>query len=202
MVQQPAQFQQTCNGTAVDIKPTNSDVVLRVPCGVFGDILGTIHTDHSRFAHLVKQDECIVGPVFEFHMDHRKDSSTPSGPFSLEIPLIQMKNKSINVHVEDTQTGRRSTFKTDHRDKKVEISTSHQCRVMISTADSLCCWKTLKILVFSKMVEPEKRGNLPWADIHVYLVSLFTDLREHQQHLQVYSSPLKFNQFFQLIPSN
>ena len=62
------QIVEIIHGSAVTIQALHSDVILHVPDGVYGIILGNIHADHWRFRHLVGRDDCIISPISEFDL--------------------------------------------------------------------------------------------------------------------------------------
>ena len=78
----------------VTIQALHSDIILHVPDGVYGVILGNIHTDHWRFRHLVPERDCIIGPMCEFHF---KGSEIPSrARFRILVPHI-VTNVAANL---------------------------------------------------------------------------------------------------------
>lgn len=79
------------DGKEYVIQAENSDVKLHVPKGVKGLLLGNIHTDISRFSHLIPRNDCLIGPICEFSLHPVKDHPVmnPKGEkFCLQIPHI------------------------------------------------------------------------------------------------------------------
>ncbi len=81
------------------IMPKDSDVILQVADGVHGILLGNIHTDLSKFAHLVKDTECIVSPVCDLHVKFTKGSKQNRKPFRLLIPHIMKEDLELEEEI-------------------------------------------------------------------------------------------------------
>ena len=64
-----------------------------------------LHTDHSKFADLVPVQECIVGPVCEYHVQYKPGYGT----FILQIPHIVENNKEakekLKIQIQERQDG-------------------------------------------------------------------------------------------------
>ena len=67
------QIVKVLRGFPCTIMPRNSRVILHMPEGYHGVLLGNVHENFEMFKHLVKATDCIVSPMceFEFHcFDH------------------------------------------------------------------------------------------------------------------------------------
>ena len=96
------QIVEIVHGSAVTIQALHSDVILHVPDGVYGIILGNVHTDHWRFRHLVPENDCIIGPMCEFHV---KGSKIPCARFRIQVPHIVSDIKRVRDYLKVRHMG-------------------------------------------------------------------------------------------------
>ena len=178
------------HGSAVTIQAAQSDVILHVPDGVYGIILGNIHTDHWRFRHLVSEKDCIIGPICEYFF---KGSEIPGeARFNMQVPHIVQDihriGKTIKVkcrhegffsHAEALSRRKNPNmpyFKFNNQ--HVEIYTPHFCQFFITAEGINCCSKRAAMLAFSKM---ELSESGPLAKTALYFGSanlMFKDYRQ------------------------
>ena len=177
------------------IQALHSDVILHVPGGVYGIILGNIHTDHWRFRHLVHEKECIISPICEFHF--HGSSTHPKPKFRLLIPHIvrdiEKTGRYIQVKLQVKQgdilqkakhfiseapiaTGD-VLYKT--HDSYIEILTDHFTKFIVTAEEIECCCHSAVVLVFSRL---DRESSPTIADIRIRFASL---LYEKQDYLQV-----------------
>ncbi len=213
LVKQEVQIIQPVNGTAMTVQAPNSDVILLVPRGVHGVILGTIHTDHSRFAHLVHQGECIVSPICEFQVINVGDSKQEY-LFRLQMPHIIQNLEAARdlMRVQVLKEGQKPYYATNLSSikhpseltntetmlfnvvgKYVEIFSKHFCKILVSAEEVECC-KRVNMLVFSQLLSRPKT----MASVEVYFTSMHTTI---QDYLQVYTALLLFLGFILLLIS-
>ena len=177
------------------ILPSNSDVVLHVPDGVCGILLGNIEIDLSQFAHLVRQKECIVGPVCDLHVEYIKYIKADRKPFRLQIPHIldesELATSQIRVQIWEKSSQKiTNALPVDMRqdilpaiqqskplflvnNSCVEVFKQHFSAIIISAEAASClCWKRLNLLVFSRMDPPNP--SFPVANMEIYLTAVMS----------------------------
>ena len=190
---------QVVQGAAMTVQAPNSDVILLVPPGIHGVILGTIHTDHSSFAHLAHEWECIVSPICEFQVVDL--SETPQQEyFRLQVPHIIQDIKAardkIRVQLlsnddEDTKNAKNllglqkaaedNQVKFSVVGKYVEIFTRHFSRIVVSAEGIDHCCRQVKMLVFSKLIPPMVKRPKPRANAVVFFTSSFAEISDYLQ---------------------
>ena len=193
MLRQRVQIVEFIHGSAVTIQALNSDVILHVPDGVYGIILGNIHADHWRFRHLVPENDCIIGPMCEFHF---KGSAIPVGArFRILVPHIVTNVVANLAHIKvQHQRANHEAFvdafptpKFPPQDSKavyynvetehIEISSPHFCKFLVTAEAINCCSRSVEMLVFSKMVP----GSEPFADVRFYFGSPHFKYEDYRQ---------------------
>ncbi len=187
------------NGSARIIQAPNSDVILHVPDGVHALIQGNIHTDHSKFALLVADTECIVSPVCEYNIQYHSGHQSPREPYKLQVPHIvkdPIARKRIKVQVQENPDQKLqdalkageipedliNTVKMFYTVKKnyVEIFTNHFCNIVVTTDHIECCGKSVRMMVFSRMINPDS-SLLPRADVDVQFASVHSEIQDYEQ---------------------
>ena len=194
------------HGSAVTIQALHSDVILHVPDGVYGIILGNIHTDHWRFRHLVPENDCIISPICEFHF--HGSNTQPKPKFTLLIPHIvvniertsqyikvkfQMKQGEVLQKAKHFTLGAPVTagevfYKTHNG--YIEILTDHFTKFFVTAKEIECCCHSALVLVFSKM-NCESDPHI--ADVGVCFASLHYKTQDYLQVSRI--TPL--NVFYQ-----
>ena len=81
------------HGSSATIHALHANVILHVPEGVFGIILGNVHTNFRTFSHLVQEADCIISPMCEFEL-HNYDDIPRSAWYTIQVPHI-VKNTTI-----------------------------------------------------------------------------------------------------------
>ena len=75
------------DGSAATIKARHSEVILHIPKGVYGIILGNVYTALSQLKHLVGPNDTIIGPICVFELHRYKD--IPKGAwYKIQVPHI------------------------------------------------------------------------------------------------------------------
>ncbi len=190
---------EVLQGAAMTVKEPYSDVILHVPSGVHGILYGMIHTDHSQFADLVPDEDCIVGPTYECHIQYKPGYGPPKEPFLLQIPHIvdNIYDADIGVQVQRDQNGMpQDALKAGEcphnlataakvfysiKGNHVDIFTREFSKFSLK-AKANCCCNEINLAVFSKMIPPSTTGPgepLPEADIRVYLSSKTAKIKDY-----------------------
>ena len=177
------QIVEIIHGSAVTIQALFSDVILHVPDGVYGIILGNIHTNHWRYTSNVHENDCIIGPVCEF--DLSKGSKIPSeAMFRIQVAHIARQTSDIKkirvkrvqqnecFEIQPFSRGQLSTdvdayFKANSR--YVDIYTHHFSDYIIYAEERNCCGQSIAMIGFSKMDEDESD---PMATVILYFCSI------------------------------
>ena len=186
------QIVEIIHGSAVTIQALHSDVILHVPDGVYGVILGNIHTDHWRFRHLVGKDDCIISPICQFHF--HGSEITSASRFGLQVPHnvkhINQVQAKIRVnhgklsprYMETALPFSRELNSTDVfyacYPRHIEVSSPHFSGFLISAEGVNCCAGSAVMLAFS-MIEPSEVG--PVANIATYFCSSHHILNGYRQ---------------------
>ena len=82
------------HGRLCTISPLHSRVILYVPEGCHGVILGNVLENFENFNHLVNESDSIVGPICEFEF-HSYDDIPRGAWIKIEVPHI-VKNPKVH----------------------------------------------------------------------------------------------------------
>ena len=177
------QIVEIIHGSAVTIQALHSDVILHVPDGVYGIILGNIHTNHWKFTNFVHEDDCIIGPICKF--DLSKGSKIPKETmFRIQVAHIARqtshigrirvkrgrKNEFLAIHPfsrSQLSTDVDAYFKANRR--YVDIYTHHFSDFIIYAEERNCCGQSIAMIGFSSMDEDESD---PMATVILYFCSI------------------------------
>ena len=193
MLKQRVRIVEIIHGSAVTIQALHSDVILHVPDGVYGIILGNIHTDHWKFKRLVPKNDCIIGPMCEFHFH---GSEIPVGArFRILVPHIVTNVAANMAHIKVKHQGVSHAAFVDafptpaypRHDLKIvyyevntdyiEISSPHFCKFLVTAEAINCCSRSVEMLVFSKMIV----GSASYADVRFYFGSPHFKYQDYRQ---------------------
>ena len=191
-----AQIVEIIHGSAVTIQVLHSNVILHVPDGVYGIVLGNIHTDHWRFKHLVKDTDCIIGPICDYHLFDSSRKASKRKNFIIEVPHIVKNIDEVNGKMEVMRQADGSSVLTAVQPllsegnaepnkafyavekNHIKISTPHFSRYIVTAKGINCCSGSAQILVFSKMV---MTAGQPLFYVNIYLGSLHYSIQDYTQ---------------------
>ena len=198
------QIVEIVHGSAVTIQALLSDVILHVPDGVYGVILGKLHTDYWRFGSLVDENDCIISPMYQFYW---KGSEIPLGKrFIIEIPHIvkdifkianqiqvihKHEGSSVQAKVLTENPNPTETYYTLSQ-RRVKIYTPHFCKFLVTAKGTECCSESMTLMAFAKMKSTESG---PMATVVVYFCSsLFMEEghRKVRNHHTVFRNQFHF----------
>ena len=75
------------HGLATEIRARHSEVILHVPEGVYGIILGNVYSTLWRLSHLVRENDTVISPMCEFELHSYMD--IPKGAwYKIQVPHI------------------------------------------------------------------------------------------------------------------
>ena len=182
------QIVEIIHESAVTIQALHSDVILHVPDGVFGIILGNIETDHWKLRNLVDVEDCIIAPICEYVIWYRstKKTSKLHAIFKIQIPHILENIPDIRDNiVVKRQSGSlpptpvkmvssevepqylpEAFFNCDER--WINIFTNHFTKFVSVVKGLKCCTKSAQMMVFSKLLPTI---DMPIADINLLFAS-------------------------------
>ena len=88
---------QVLRGRPCTIVPQNSQVILHVPEGLLGVILGNVYENIKTLNYLVKETDCIVSPMCEFEL-HSIDAFRQGVLVKIQVPHI-VKNPNVREKI-------------------------------------------------------------------------------------------------------
>ena len=81
------QIVKILHGRPCIITPRQTQVILHLPEGLHGIILGNVHKNFDTFRHCVEKNDSIVGPMCEFEF-HSYDDIPEGAWVKIEVPHI------------------------------------------------------------------------------------------------------------------
>ena len=169
-------------GFPCTIRPRNSRVILHMPKGYHGVLLGNVYENFKMFKHLVKENDYIVSPMCEFEFHRYLDIS--QGTFiKIEVPHI-VKNSKMEGRIRVISRDRYQDcieyaqklepeeelpdcdnmyFRLNER--HIEIFTHHFSQFIVYAEnssleeivmDNNCCNRCVEILVFEKLARDHR----------------------------------------------
>ena len=195
------------HGSPCTIAPHHSRVILRVPKGCHGIILGNIHKNFKISNHLVKESDCIVSPMCEFEF-HSYDDIPEGAWIKIEVPHI-VKNLDIASKIRVISRDRYQKC-TEYAQKLepeqepydyeniyyrfgesyLEIFTHHFSQFIVfaenTTLDEVMdkhnlhsCSKNVELLIFTKWIQNYASG--PLLEVSLNMCSLQHEEKDYRQ---------------------
>ena len=181
------------SGESCLIQGNNSDVILHVPPGIHGAILANIHSNYNMFNHHIPRQDCLLGPICEYHLERTMEIPYPNGAkFRIQLPHvvrdIQKIRKFVRVRhgrirseaslevenqLMDSQDG---DVAYDIDDEHIEIHTTHFSGFIVTAECIKCCGTSANALLFgslSNILDAE-----PLATLKVYFSSLHSEIKD------------------------
>ena len=187
------QIVEIIHGSAVTIQALHSDVIVHVPDGVYGIILGNIHTDPWRFRYFVSEKDCIIAPICEFFFKSSSDCGLPSGArFHFQAPHVvehvahltqtlkvsyrHSRNQNFQEikHITHAHVGHSSPT-CYFESRVVHIFTRHFTEFLITSEGINHCSGSAEMMIFSKM---NTKSQKPIADISIHMGSLLYQMED------------------------
>ncbi len=146
-----------------------------MPGGFHGVLLGKIHTDHWNYQHLVNKEDCIISPVWQFHL-FSKEPTKPRKPKQQQTGRFHIKVPHIVQNISSVVANAIQVYKLDNADKKTEtlhclrlgqspnripgtsfgvdakyvhIFARHFCKFLVKAEAIVCCSRSAGMFVFS-----------------------------------------------------
>ena len=99
-------------GDAVTLQDPHSDVYVDIPAGIKGTVWQKIHTEFSRFLHIVPGEECFIGPVVELHLKPFPDEESGQRQYRIKIPhCLQTEEERSSVKVRSGDLAKKIPFR-------------------------------------------------------------------------------------------
>ena len=192
--------------------PRNSRVILHVPGGLHGVILGNVYDNLKMINHLVNESDCILGPMCEFEFHSYKD--IPEGAWiKIEVPHI-VKNPKVTDSIKVISRDRYlDCIEYVHRlavgeeppdcdnvyywftETCIEIFTQHFSQFIVyaenTTLDDItgkssqeCCSRMAEFLVFTKWIKDGCNEHL--LEVTFYMCSLYYAQMNYRKVFKIY----------------
>ena len=201
------QIVKILHGSPCTIAPHHSRVILRVPKGCHGIILGNVHKNFKIFNHLVTESDCIVSPMCEFEF-HSYDDIPEGAWIKIEVPHI-VKNLDIESKIrvisrdryqECTEYAQKLEPEQEPYDCEniyyrfagncLEIFTHHFSQFIVFAENTTlkevidmnaleCCSRSAEMLVFTKWVTKEL--DYPLLEVNLYFCSMYYEMKEYMR---------------------
>ena len=99
------------NGESTTLQDLHSEVSVDIPSGIKATLWQKIHTEFSRFLHIVPDDECFIGPVVELHLKPFPDKESGQRQYRIKIPhCLQTEEERSYVKVRSGDLGKKIPF--------------------------------------------------------------------------------------------
>ena len=180
-------------GEDVTLKDVKSAVSIDVPPNVEGTLWQKVHTEFSRFLHIVPEEECFIGPVAEFHLKTFKKDETSRHRYRIKIPhCLQTEEQMSSVMVRCGDTRMKAAFfdlprkeNLDDLEPGFAVNGTHIVIFSHHLSDFVCsCKKTscdfIMVFPFGNLT-PHQELNMTTAKITVYLCPSLYKIEDFQQ---------------------
>ena len=177
-------------GKSCDIQGSDSEAILRIPQGVFGVLLGNIHTDPTKFRQHIPRSHCLVAPICEYHLQPFIERKLPENAvYKLQVPHIvrdvsrvrnHIKVRHVDLHsstVLPAHKVQKCDFEID--EKYVNIYAKHFSSNIVTTEGINCCSKSANVLIFGSLANnPEEP---PSVIVKIYLSSIHSQIKDYEK---------------------
>ena len=100
------------NGESMTLQDLRSEVSVDIPSGIKATLWQKVHTEFSRFLHIVPDDECFIGPVVELHLKPFPDVESGQRQYRIKIPhCLHTEEEMSMVKVRCGDTRRKIPFR-------------------------------------------------------------------------------------------
>ena len=177
------------SGKSCIVQGPNSETLLHVPEGVFAALLGNIHTNSSNFSQHIPQDDCLVAPICEYHLQPFIGRTLPhSAVYKLQVPHI-VRDLSVRKHVRVRYGDLHSNAvlpvyqlendKFEIDEKYVTIYATHFSGYIVTAEGINCCSKSANMLTFGLLANNPEEG--PLVTVKIYLSSILSKIKDYQE---------------------
>ena len=85
------------NGESTTLQDLHSEVSVDIPKGNKATLWQKIHTEFSRFLHIVPDEECFIGPVVELHLKPFSDEESGQRQYRIKIPHCLQTEEELSL---------------------------------------------------------------------------------------------------------
>ena len=183
------------HGSPCTVMSSSSRVILHMPEGYHGVLLGNVDENFQMFKHFVKESDCIVGPMceFEFHSYAAKPQRTfikIKVPHIVKNPKIERNIRVISrdssqnciEYAKKLQPGEEPPDRLDmyfrFNESHVEIFAKHYTQYLVFAENSSleevilshnCSTRTVEIIAFTNGLE-ETMMAVIWKSLRICAV--------------------------------
>ena len=192
------QIVRIVKGEPCIIQAKNSQVKLHIPKGIHGAVLGSIHTIHSKFLHLIPDSECVVGPMCEYsvHPFINGPQIPSSEKFLLRVPHIVSDNtmvqnkirvrhinyvtKAVIIIKQEENTSPISPAMSYLVDGQyVNILTPHFSPFLVTAENINCCSGSTNALLYGSLKNIQNTN--PLTSVKVFFSSALCEIKDYEE---------------------
>ena len=177
-------------GNPCTVQGSNSETLLHVPEGVYAAVLGNTRTDHGHFRQHIPQDDCLIAPICEYHLEPFIGDSLPTNAvYKLQMPHIVRDVPQVRKHIRvrhgDLHSNavlpvyqlEKDKFEID--EKYVTIYARHFSGYIVTAESINCCSRSANMLLFELIASNPGNGTL--VTLKVYLSSILSKIQDYQR---------------------
>ena len=179
-------------GVPCTIQGPDSEVLLHVPEGINAAVLANIHTNHAKFLDHIPENDCVVSPICEYHLQPFIGSKLPTDIiYTLQVPHVVSDvpeaRKSLKIQHISTERAalinkgdlRKKPERYEIDEKYVTIYTSHFCAYIVTAKIVDHCSGNANILLFGDLSQdPETERSE--ATVKVYFSSIHSEISDYR----------------------
>ena len=172
-------------GKPCSVQGIDSEVILHVPKDVFAVLQGNIHTDPSKFLHHIPSNECLIGPICEYHLKPFEELPKDA-VYRLQIPHIVRNVTQVRKHIRVRHGDLHSkselavyelqedNFQID--EKYVTINIRHFSDYIVTAEGINCCSGRTNVHLFGSLTNSQHLGAS--AIIKIYMSSILSQIKD------------------------
>ena len=207
-------------GEATTLQDEHSEVSVDVPSGIKATLWQKVHTEFSRFLHIVPDNECFVGPVVELHLKPFAKEESEEQRYRIKIPYcLQAEEEMSLVKVRCGDIRRKIPFHELLNKKEAsgkipyyEVTEKHIIIHANHFTDHICsackdtCFSFIMAFPFGSVL-PGKDDDDTLATVEVYLCCSLYNIEDFQSvsfylrnnNIKIYYDALTDNIFLSLV---
>ena len=155
------------------LQDPDSDVSVDIPAGIKGILRWKIHTEFSRFLHIVPDEECFIGPVVELHLKPFLDEEREQHQYRIKIPhCLQTEEERSLVKVRCGDTRKKIPFRELPNKQQQQVSETEEERssVKIRSGD------VRKRVEFQELKNRQRTSaKIPFFEVDEHHVIIYTN---------------------------
>ena len=169
-------------GEATTLQDLNSKVCVDVPSRIKATFWQKVHTEFSRFLHIVPDDECFAGPVVEMHLKPLLKEEIGQHQYTIKIPhCLQTPEGRVSLKVRSGDLRKKIPFsELKHKQEAAgqipcfEVDKHHVIIYTDHFTDHICttcketCFSYIMVFPFG-FIHQEEDDDDTQATVEVYL---------------------------------